>query len=690
MKRGLSVVHLLLLLSILMFPEPVDGRSSGGVYTVTVYGDEGFTAFVSDVDTMFREGSLFAVEVRGGRLARVALATSHHMSKIALEEQVILGRSTGSTGRILYEFSGYVLRASLDSSTFLQTAMLQGQKLFLHTICSSSNFTILFTFFNSSSVNIDNVNSFTFKPVIIVSRNQELFSALVLQRNLVDVVVEAVDVGTRVVVKSHYSCLTLIGFAKRSLIELFDTLNSLSFEKCYEHLEESARIYGAYISMLPAVSSNIKQLNDLYYTALYNRLNTIFYPDVYGLSQFHRLIAYTMSIEMALPFNTTATRRLVQHIFDRVKPATLREVFMYLEIARLTGDADKIAEICSAAPYVSRESRDVVELFIKNRVEQMCGMSIDGGGADLSTADLSSVDMLALSQLKVVEVLQSAVLRGIEPSDPWRCLAFVSALQLSSAHVHEILPLFSLSTASYPCIDYAILKGMAGIDITEGELRLRPSIPKGVDALNVRIAAGGREIDLNYSGCGKDVKSVRLNGRRIDAHSIPLNSLLGGVNTIHVEMSSPALVTLEIAVLRGGVALEGIPVYLDVSGLGVKYSAVSVTDGLGRAVFSIPPDSFVTISINATGIGLLQLRTRVYDGDREMLIDLSRDYDSSRQIIERISTLEERLRQIEYEVRQATPSVPDYVDRTNTLFSSISLLASIVAIALAVSELRRW
>lgn len=128
---------------------------------------------------------------------------------------------------------------------------------------------------------------------------------------------------------------------------------------------------------------------------------------------------------------------------------------------------------------------------------------------------------------------------------------------------------------------------------------------------------------------------------------------------------------------------------MDVIGLGMRYSITSITDNMGRAVFTVPPDSLITILINSTEIGLVQLRTRVGEGDREIVIDLARDFSGSKELIERVSYLERRLQQLEYEVRRETLQPPSYVDKTNILFSSLSLLVSIVAIALAVTEIRK-
>lgn len=683
MKR-LGITCLLLLLTIsTSVPIQLMGSSHSNIYAATFYGS-GYSVFLGDVDTMFREGKLFGVRVSEGRLSEVVIATQHSISRITLEEELV---PSISMDRALYEFSGYSLKVSIDPSVSLQTAVLQGHKILLHTLCLHSSFTLILTFFNGSAIRIDEANSSRLKPIIIAFR--DTFLTLALHNASATVEVEVTEDGTRVLMRSHYSCLSLVGFAVNSLSEVLDVLGRLSLEKCYEYLEESRYIYSVYISMFPVIESSIKQLSDLYYNALYNRLNTMLYPHIYGLPAFDTLIAYWMSIDMVLPFNTTIARIVAQAVLNRMRPTTLREAFIYLELAKFIGDRDRIVEICSTVPHMAMVSGEALDLFIIDRVEGMCGEEMYSQSASPDTVGLSMVDMLALSRLEPVKIVRPVTLRDIKPTNPWGCLAFAEALRLDKPYVHEVLSAFPLTVLSYPCIDYAVLKSIAGIDIADNELRLKPSIPKMLDELGMRISIRGREVVIKYSGWGNRIKSIKLNGVYIDINSIPLDSLPHGTSTITIEMDSPAPIALEVTVLYNGVALEGRPIYMDVIGLGMRYSITSITDNMGRAVFTVPPDSLITILINSTEIGLVQLRTRVGEGDREIVIDLARDFSGSKELIERVSYLERRLQQLEYEVRRETLQPPSYVDKTNILFSSLSLLVSIVAIALAVTEIRK-
>lgn len=681
--KRLSATYLLLLLSIFI-SIPTQLVSGSQIYAATFYHSGDFTVFLGDVDTMFREGRLFGVKVSSGKVSEVIIATQNSISRIILEEKLTPSKSMD---RVLYEFSGYSLRASIDSSSFLQTAVLQGRELFLHTICLDDKFTLNITFLNASLINLGEARPYPFKPVIIAS--QDIFLALILQDGLASTAVEVSDSSARVVMRSHYPCLTLIGLATNSLFKLLEALSRVSLEECYRHLEDSQYIYSMYVSMFPAIESSIKQLSDLYYTALYNRLNTILYPEVYGLSAFEKLIAHWISIEMILPLNITIAKAVAQSALNIVRPATIREAFIYLELAKLAENTDRAMEICNTILSMVQINRNVLDIFITDRVEQICGKKIYSHGASPDTAYLSAVDVLALSRFKLVRAVKPVTVRDAKPSDPWSCLAFVEALQLDRPYIHEVLSMFLLDSTFYPCLDYAVLRGIAGIDVEYGKLNIRPSIPKMLSELSVRMSIDGRELILSYSGWGNRIKSIKLNNMHIDSNSIFLDSLPSGASNIYIEMYFSAPVALEVAVLYNGVALEGIPIYIDVIGLGVRYSAVSITDSMGKAIFTVPPDSFINILINSTEIGLVQLRTKVGEGDKEIAIDLARDFNRPREVIEKLSSIEMRLQKLEDEIRLSTPQPPSYVDKTNILFSSLALLLSIVAIALAATEMRR-
>ncbi len=684
MKR-LGTIYLLLLLVIFTTTPIQSVVGSNDTYVVTLYHSGDFTVFLSDVDIMFREGRLFSVKVSSGRISEVVIATQYSMSRVMLEEKLIPSKSMDG---ILYEFSGYLLRAFTDHSSFLQTAVLQGRELFLHTICLNTNFTLIITFFNGSAIHLDKAMSFPLKPIVIAF--QDMFLAFALQDGLASTSVEASGNDVKLVIRSNYSCLTLIGLAMNSLSKLLEALNRISLEECYSYLEDSRYVYSRYVSMLPAVGSSIKQFNDLYYTALYNRLNTMLYPEIYNLSRFEKLVAYWISIEMMLTSNTTIAKKVAQHIFDVVKPTTIREAFIYLKLAKLVEDMDRVLEICNIVLPTVQSDRGVLDILIIDGIEQICGEKIYSHGISLDTVNLSIVDILALSRLKLTRAVELVTIRDIKPHSPWSCLAFVEALQQEKLYIHEVLSIFSLNSSFYPCLDYVVLRGMAGIDVEYSKLRIKPSIPKMLNWLSVKMVINGKELILSYSGWGGHIKNIKLNNIFIDGNSIPLDNLSSErTNEIYIEMYFPAPVAVEVAVLYNGVALEGIPIYVDVIGLGTRYSAVSITDSMGKTIFTIPPNSFINILINSTEIGLVQLRTKVGEEDREITIDLARDFSGPKDIVEKLNSIEMKLQRLEDEIRLNTPRPPDYVDRTNILFSSLALLASIIAIALAVTEIRR-
>lgn len=675
---------ILIFLSILTIP-PTQLLASDYIYVVNLYHGNRFTVHLSDVDTMLREGRLFSVKISGGRLSEIIIATKNSISKIVIGESIIPNKSTN---RIFYEFSGYSLRASIDSASYLSTTALQGHKVFLHTVCLDSNFTLMFTFFNESTIYSKSTTYSQLKAVVISF--QGLFLAIALHDSLGHI---TVNNNSSVVIKSYYSCLTLIWIGANNLSELLETLNMVSLEACYKQIEHSKSTYAIYVSQFPFAESSIKQLNDLYFIALYSRLNTLLYPEIYGLPIFEKLVAYYISSEILLPLNSTMANTLALGALNDIKPMNPRETLMYIKLAELIGDLDRIRKVCNTILQTTQNSNisETLDRIIIDKIEQICKGDPNSQEIISDIANLSIVDVLALTRMKLAKVSIPITFRGIVPNNPWTCLAFTEMLQKDIPYVHEVLSLPLLDNLFYACLDYAVLKGIAGIEIVGNEIKLQPSIPKMLDELTIGMSIGSRELKLNYRGWGDKIKYVKLNSIRIDINSIPLNTLLEGVNTIDIEMDTSPPVMLQVIVLYNGIALNKIPVYAEVIGPGTKYSAISITDISGKAVFTVLPNSLVTIIVNSTKIGLVNLRTKVGENDMEIIVDVGRDFTEPREIVGKLSSIEMRLQELENEVKSRTFPQQSYVDRAKTdiIFSSLALLASIVALALALAEIRR-
>lgn len=660
------------------------------IYEVTIYDDYDFTVFLSDVDTMINHGEFFGVKVSRGMIEEiVVIRQNSDIYKVFVEE--VFNPAIDSKG-IVYEFAGYYVRKRVGSS-FVQTILLQKFGGFLVTACLGTNFTLTLRLRNSSRV--FEYSTTSIKASILDFKAFTI--AFLVEVNATDIAVSEVDNGIFIKYTSRYPCLSIAGIARFGIEDLVLLLNNVSMADIYRYVDSSREMYHRYTSALPGLKSGVKVIQDLYYVSLYNRLNTLLYPELFGGTDLGKTANYVMSVRI-LKLSGRELYKTLDSMFARLNLSNPHDAFVGLEIAEFLNDKEKLDTICRNAKRL-KAPNNLVEVAILSKVLSSCNA---GDNKEIATAlfsDLTLNDILALSELGVVPSSLLQLIRVdklFTPSSCWECLSYSQNIKLLEPSLVDIFLHLRDTNTRYTCVDYIVVAAFAGIDLDNNVVLFNPVIPAPNEVLHITVKIAEAEVNVVYNGWGSTIKSVRVNGLPVDMVAIPTDMLKSRVNTIEIEMTKK-VIKLDVVIMNSGIPLKGVPVYIRIAQQGLNYNMVSITDSDGRAVFMVQPHSYLVISANISDLGLLQLRSWVGDKDSVIVIDIAEMFNkisyvttSIRFLEERILNLEKNIEIIKSRYTSTQSSLPEtQLKGVHDILSSIALFASSVALGIALINIRR-
>lgn len=655
------------------------------LFIVSVYEDKDFSIFLGDVDTMLSNRDFFGVKIIGGRVSEIiAIGNSGKPNRIFLDEEIT---PITYIDKILYEFGGYYLKTYLGSSSYIYTAVFQGHKALIHSICLEQSFTLSIAIRNSSKF----YEHYDIDTKVLVIDFGNIYLAIILRNMSTVIDINRIDNNTVFKIYSRYPCTSLIALARNSLEEIMSIVSGKSFNYFYRYLDISRDIYKKYFSLLPSIYTDFKQLSDFYYISLYNRLNMFLYPEIYALTHLDMIAIYSMLLRLSKFSNIS--KEILVSIFDKLDFEKISDIFVGLSTAYVLDYREKFSELCSRLNSIKIEDGVIYTALLKKSL-QMCG--IDDTGIEINLTLLAYEDILALAELGVIDT--TGISLRVENisilKDCWSCLAYTQLLRLSKPQLYKVIDVLSSSASQYFCIDYIILSGFAGLDLdtVDNKVLFKPYIPVPIDRLGLDLVIAGKQVFVEYIGWGDVIKHIKVNSVSIDIYSISLDMLKDYGNEIIIEMSRQ-FICVELVLLDKGLPLANIPVYIDISGDGLRYRFISITDSSGKTIVNILPKSYLTITINMS-IAVLQFKTWVDERDKAVVIDIAKVVDPLNSVLNTISSLEKKIIELEnmIEVIRSTQNRESSQHRSSDtflIFSSLALFASIIALALSLTVYMR-
>lgn len=681
LRDSKAIKLLLIVLIALLSPYAYPQGRDVDVYIARVYAADNFTVFLGDIQSVLSSREYLGLKIVGGFIREIAMSDSMGLARLLIYGSVA-PLPNNQSGLYLYEYGGYYLKAYRGSLS-IQTAVLQGRKMFLHTICTDSNFTLELHILNKS---IAKFHSLADIDVVTVSTDG-LYVVLVSRINTSSISIENASI---IKLYSRYPCLSIAGVIGRSRDEVMQVVLSTSFDQVYGYLDESREFYRTMFEVLPrVVEADFIQVKEFYYVAMYNRLNTILNPEVISSSGLDRVASFLIALKIS-SFSKPGFRVFLDRMLQMMGYENSSEVYTGLRIAKALG-YDRDAELLCHRLKELSPGEGVEQVFYTEALK-LCGAQVASSPIGLG---LSSVDLLALAELGLISISkEQSVVELPTPSSSWSCLAYSQGLRQVKAQLGGVIHKLTTEAGYCLCLDYIVLSALAGLKLEDGLLVVRPYIPMPMRSLELEVNILGASITINYTGWGDIVRRVRVDGVAIDMNTIELSTILRGVRKIDVELLGGSI-AVDIVVLNRGEPLNRIPVYVDVMYGGTVYRLASITDYTGRALFNVMPNSYLIITINVSDIGFVQLRKWVGDRDESITVDMYKVFQGYSDITRSLETLSRKISDLERDLdtlksrQQVSETSPRAWDRVSIIFSVLALFASIIALGLALLEIHR-